>query len=153
MSRTIVTLAMMFSLLLAGCGGGGGSDSSSAGGSASGSMVFNGTETVTVTFKGTGQSNTSTFSLTIVISGNAITITDTDGTRYSGNVTGNTFTASGVQELGDVAPGVRCGNITITYSGTISGNQITGNSEGASPCDTSGGRITTTQKGTFSVSA
>jgi len=139
------------SALLIGCGGGG-SDSDSGGGSSSASRSFSGTETVTVTFSDLGQSNTGTFPVMATITGDTITITDESGTQYSGDITGNTFTARGVQQLGDVAPGVRCGDITLTYTGTINGDQITGTSEGASPCDAGAVRTTTTQKGSFTVS-
>jgi len=144
MYKTTQTFVLMLSLLLVGCGGGG--------------MCLQNYRKLLVfrilrsCYYIRRLRNYVYIPITASISGDTITITDVSGTQYSGSVTGNTFTARGVQQLGDVAPGVRCGDITLTYTGTINGDQITGSSEGASPCDAGTVRTTTTQKGTFTVS-
>ena len=93
-----------------------------------------------------------TDSLTVVVASNGdVVITDSEGTKSTGTLTGESLSATGTLE-GITVPGANCPATTITYTGTISGTTITGSLNGAYNCTLStGAAFKVTISGTFTV--
>ncbi len=150
--KEIRRCAILFGLFvtLAACGGGGGSDS--GGGEANG-VQFQGSETLSLSVGAeplTDQGNTP---LSANVNGDVVTFTDADQNQFSGIVQLNdSFVATGTQNLGEVAPGVRCGGAETRYTGTVSEDSIRGSIEATTECDSDDGRVVVSQQGTFHVS-
>jgi hypothetical protein len=134
-------------ILITGCGSGG-SSSSDGGGSA---RVFNGTENITISAPGV--SIPTNIAINIQITGSQVTITDGDGFRFTGTLSGNNFTASGVVTLGDLGDGLVCQDLSLNYSGSVSGSNITGTISGSNNCTSPAGNITLTTRGSFNASS
>lgn len=139
----LLFLSALFLTTLASCGGGG-SDSGGGGGT---DTEFAGTYIGNETLSAPGVAPT-TSPITIVIA--SVTITDANGFQYTGELTGNTFTASAVVT---VPPGfgISCQPTTVTYTGSISGDTITGSSTGNFACTGPGGSANFTVGGTFTA--
>ena len=133
-------------IFLSACGGGGGS-SDGAGGNPG--RVFSGSETFTLSAPGVPP-DTSLIPITITISGNQITYSDGD---LSGTAT---ISADGMSfivalEITIVDSIGRC-NGEIVYTGTISGDSISGSGSGQIPCSFNTGQTATiTARSTFTA--
>ena len=113
--------------------------------------TYTGTETVTVSAPGVPDT-TETFAISIAVTSvGGVTITDVDGTQYTGVLTGANFTATGSFTL-DPIPDITCTPVTLTYSGTVSGTTISGTFSGSVSCtNTAGLSLTATVSGTFTA--
>ena len=140
-------LSAVFLVTLAGCGGG---DSGSGGGGGASQFAgtYTGTETLTFSSPATPLTTTGTFPLTIVIA--SVTITDVDGQQYTGDITGNTFTASAVVAV-PRDPDVSCQSATVIYTGSISDQTATGSSTGTFTCTAFGTTADITVAGPFTA--
>jgi hypothetical protein len=153
MKKLLSFLAVL--VLLTGCGGGGG-DSSSGGGSESiYAGTYTGTETWTISPPAASgvPSQTETTPLTVVVASNGdVTITDVDGSQYSGRLTDASLVATGTMDP-IALPIVTCPAMNVTYTGTVSESTITGSFSGAYNCTvvSTGDTFKVTIQGTFTV--
>ena len=131
-------------------GGGGGSSTGSGGGGSGVGGVYSGTETLTLSAAGIAPQQLGTFPITIVISNGRVTLTDSEDVSGSAPLSadGNNFRVA-LNFTVDFNSG-RC-NFSDVYSGTISGNRITGTISGTAPCSGGGASFTVTTSGTFSA--
>ena len=149
--KILHTFLISLALLLTACGGGGG-DSSSGGGSESTYVgTYTGMQSWTLSSPGV-PSRTGEEPLTVVVASNGdVVITDSEGTKFTGTLTGESLSATGQLE-GITIPGANCPAATITYTGTVSGTTITGSLNGAYNCTVStGATFKITISGTFTV--
>lgn len=110
--------------------------------------TYQGTETLTFTVPGEfTRTETGPINITIDSAGN-VTVTDEDGARYIGSLSGTQFTAQGTSRFTE--DGFSCAG-PGTYEGSLSGGQVSGRTFGNVTCTGDGGSFVVTGDGTFSA--
>lgn len=137
-------LVLLFSLGLTACGGGG-----SGGGSGGSPFDGNYNGVATVVFSAPGIPNsTELITTNFTISGTTIAITDGE---ISGTGTLNPDGSFSIPFSGiDTLDGITC-QLNLTFTGTVSGNTVTGNVSGSAPCSGFGISVTVAIQGSFSA--
>lgn len=150
-------------LLLAGCGGSSDNDNgtgtsnsglalpTSAASNTDSSSDFAGTYngTISITVSAAGQSESFTDPITIVIdaAGN-VTLTGSDGSTGTSPLSGNSF--SDALALMETIDGAEC-SISLTVSGTVNGDTISGPISGDASCSEAGLTINADVSGSFTA--
>ena len=117
--------ALMIAFTVSACGGGGGSGSTSGGGTVTiETVTYNGVETLIVSIRGIA-ADPLVVPLTIRVTGSSITLTNVDGTTFTGSIdAADKFTATGTTP-GGTLDGITCSSIPFTYVGTVTDTKVT----------------------------
>jgi hypothetical protein len=148
---------VVFLFILAACGSGG-SNGGGGGGAAVSSNPFAGSytgiESLTTTAADLPTIEGEFPLLINILSDGAVTVTDSAETRYTGTMSGSSFTASGSQGgfTAEENPDVTC-SVDGTYSGTVSDGNISGTVSGTISCNSGSITADVPYMGTFEVSS